>query len=59
MAPIEQKDWAEEDRASILGQNHPLDSTKRQSCFAAINPLAILRIGSGVIAGMMPLRPSE
>src|SRR5215831_11395680 len=28
MVPIEQKDCAEEDRASILGQNHPLDSTK-------------------------------
>jgi hypothetical protein len=28
--PIEQKDWTEEDRASKLGQNHPLDSTKRQ-----------------------------
>ena len=24
-----QKDWTEEDRASKLGQNHPLDSTKR------------------------------
>ena len=30
MVPIEQKDWTEEDRASKLGQNHPLDSTKRQ-----------------------------
>src|SRR5262252_7383882 len=29
MVPIEQKDCAEEDRASILGQNHPLDSTKK------------------------------
>lgn len=29
MVPIEQKDWTEEDRASKLGQNHPLDSTKR------------------------------
>ena len=28
MVPIEQKDWTEEDRASKLGQNHPLDSTK-------------------------------
>jgi hypothetical protein len=25
MVPIEQKDWTEEDRASKLGQNHPLD----------------------------------
>src|SRR6476660_9858687 len=31
MVPIEQKDWTEEDRASKLGQNHPLDSTKRQN----------------------------
>ena len=30
MVPIEQKDWTEEDRASKLGQNHPLDSTKRR-----------------------------
>ena len=30
MVPIEQKDWTEEDRASKLGQNHPLNSTKRQ-----------------------------
>lgn len=29
MVPIEQKDWTEEDRASKLGQNHPLDSAKR------------------------------
>src|SRR5580765_4895327 len=29
MVPIEQKDSTEEDRASKLGQNHPLDSTKR------------------------------
>jgi hypothetical protein len=28
MVPIEQKDWTKEDRAAI-GQNHPLDSTKR------------------------------
>jgi hypothetical protein len=35
MVPIEQKDWTEEDRASKLGQNHPLDSTKRQKNFAA------------------------
>lgn len=33
MVPIEQKDWTEEDRASKLGQNHPLDSAKRHfSC---------------------------
>jgi hypothetical protein len=31
MVPIEQKDETEEDRASKLGQNHPLDSTKRHS----------------------------
>jgi transposase len=31
MAPIEQKDWTKEDRASKTGQNHPLDSTKRQN----------------------------
>src|SRR5258707_15429303 len=31
MVPIEQKDWTEEDRASKLGQNHPLDSTKRHN----------------------------
>lgn len=31
MVPIEQKDWTEEDRASKLGQNHPLDSTKRRN----------------------------
>src|SRR5258705_5852588 len=30
MVQIEQKDWTEEDRASKLGQNHPLDSTKRR-----------------------------
>jgi len=29
MVPIEHKDWTEADRASKLGQNHPLDSTKR------------------------------
>ena len=29
MVPIEQKDWTEEDKGSKLGQNHPLDSTKR------------------------------
>jgi hypothetical protein len=29
MVPIEQKDWTEEDRASKLDQNHPLDSAKR------------------------------
>jgi hypothetical protein len=31
MVPIEQKDWTEEDKASKLGQNHPLDPTKRLS----------------------------
>ncbi len=42
MVPIEQKDWTEEDRASKLGQNHPLDSTKRPKlfAFAALRPLA-------------------
>jgi hypothetical protein len=29
MVPIEHKDWTEEVRASILGHNHPLDSTKK------------------------------
>ena len=29
MVPIEQKDWTKEGRTSILGQNHPLDSTKK------------------------------
>jgi len=32
--PIEQKDWTKEDRAAI-GQNHPLDSTKRHFSEAA------------------------
>jgi len=31
MVPIEQKDWTEGDIASKLGQNHPLESTKRQN----------------------------
>ena len=35
MVPIEQKDWTEEDRASKLGQNHPLDSAKRHIKFEA------------------------
>ena len=30
MVPIEQKDWTEEDRASKLGQNHPLDSREKR-----------------------------
>ena len=30
MVPIEQKDWTEADRASKLGQNHPLNSAKRR-----------------------------
>jgi hypothetical protein len=38
MVPIEQKDWTKEDRASILGQNHPLDSTKRPKKF---NPVIL------------------
>jgi hypothetical protein len=29
MVPIEQKDWTEEGKTSIPGQNHPLDSTKK------------------------------
>lgn len=33
MVPIEQKDWTEEDRASKLGQNHPLDSTKSMNYY--------------------------
>lgn len=36
MVPIEQKDWTEEDRASKLGQNHPLDSTKRQNVLGGV-----------------------
>src|ERR1700738_3813410 len=43
MVPIEQKDWTEEDRASKPGQNHPLDSTKRQ-----INIGVIMSIESGI-----------
>src|SRR5215831_1140890 len=38
MVPIEQKDCAEEDRASILGQNHPLDSTKNALWFRSQAP---------------------
>jgi hypothetical protein len=38
MVPIEQKDWTKEDRASILGQNHPLDSTKRQNSVVLVRP---------------------
>jgi hypothetical protein len=37
MVPIEQKDWTEEDRTSKLGQNHPLDSTKRPYLFGPNN----------------------
>ena len=41
MVPIEQKDWTEEDRASKLGQNHPLDSTKTKykTCEATFRKL--------------------
>jgi hypothetical protein len=44
MVLIEQKDWAEEDRASKLGQNHPLDSTKRLLFFATNNELRLKKI---------------
>ena len=37
MVPIEQKDWTEGDIASKLGQNHPLESTKRLISFVANN----------------------
>src|SRR5258705_5487755 len=62
MVPIEQKDWTEEDRASKLGQNHPLDSTKRLY-FNAFEKAAGL-VGArahqaartfGVVAGMARL----
>ena len=44
MVPIEQKDWTEEDRASKLGQNHPLDSTKRRFSLRALwSTYAIMR----------------
>jgi hypothetical protein len=39
MVPIEQKDWTKEDRAAI-GQNHPLDSTKRQRIRCDAGPSA-------------------
>jgi hypothetical protein len=45
MVPIEQKDWTEGDIASKLGQNHPLESTKRLFFNADLS-------GSGRIAQM-------
>src|SRR6476660_1150363 len=36
MVPIEQKDWTDEDRATKLGQHHPLDSTKRQNILGGV-----------------------
>ena len=40
MVPIEQKDWTEEDRASKLGQNHPLDSKKTFATISANSGLS-------------------
>jgi len=50
MVPIEQKDWTEEDRASKLGQNHPLDSTKRLNFVTpAVTPVCAENLNTGVV----------
>lgn len=53
MVPIEQKDWTEEDRASKLGQNHPLDSTKRQYFYDRPKSLHVVDIAVVTLHGII------
>ena len=59
MVPIEQKDWTEEDRASKPGQNHPLDSTKRQKYKLQAAVEEAFRVSASTVRGWERLLPTQ